>query len=517
MFLRSLIKLKESFLSTLPVVIVVLLLHFIPGMGIDLSTNQLVVFSISAFLVVIGMWLFNLGAETSMKKMGELVGSSLTKRQSMVLLVVIFFLFGLFITLAEPDLSVLASQVPSIPRFLLIFMIGIGVGAFVVIGALRILFQKSLKVWLLGFYGLMFGLCLLIDKSYIPLSLDIGGVTTGPITVPFILAVGVGIATSRAGNKSNNDSFGLVAFSSIGPILMVLILALIFRNNLTYVFEKTPLVENPDTGIWDAFVYAMLPHGSDYGSILSVTISLSPIIIFFIVYELIFIKLSGKSVLNIVLGVIVAYLGLVFFMTAVNAGFLPIGQKLGLELATGELWLLIIVAAFLGIAAVFAEPAVHVLTHQMEDITEGAINRIVVLIVLALGNGIAIVLSVLRIYYGVDFNLLYIIVPGYILAFALSFAVPDIYTAMAFDSGGVVSGPMNTTFILPFAIGACHVMLGDEYIMSNAFGTIAVVALMPLIMIQLIGLSASLKIRAQYRIARNRIREEFDDQIIHFE
>lgn len=517
MFLRSLIKLKESFLSTLPVVAVVLLLHFIPGMGIDLSTNQLIVFSIASALVVLGMWLFNLGAEASMRKMGELVGSSLTKRQSMVLLIVIFFLFGLFITLAEPDLSVLASQVPSIPRFLLIAMVGIGVGVFVVIGALRILFQKSLKVWLLGFYGLMFGLCLLIDKSYIPLSLDSGGVTTGPITVPFILAVGVGIATSRAGNKSNNDSFGLVAFSSIGPILMVLILALIFRNNLTYTFEKTLLVENPDTGIWDAFVYAMLPHGSEWGSILSVTISLSPIILCFIVYELIFIKLPGKAVLNIVLGVIVAYLGLVFFMTAVNAGFLPIGQKLGLELGTGELWLLVLVAAFLGIAAVFAEPAVHVLTHQMEDVTEGAINRFTVLILLALGNGIAIVLSVLRIYYGVEFNLLYIVVPGYILAFALSFAVPDIYTAMAFDSGGVVSGPMNTTFILPFAIGACHVMLGDEYIMSNAFGTIAVVAMMPLIMIQLIGLSASLKIRAQYRIARNRIREEFDDQIIHFE
>ena len=215
MFLRSLIKLKESFLSTLPVVVVVLLLYFIPGMGIELSINQIVVFSISAALVVIGMWLFNLGAEVSMKKMGELVGSSLTKRQSMVLLIIILFLFGLFITLAEPDLSVLASQVPSIPRFLLIAMIGIGVGVFVVIGALRILFQKSLKVWLLGFYGLMFGLCLLIDKSYIPLSLDSGGVTTGPITVPFILAVGVGIATSRAGNKSNNDSFGLVAFSSI--------------------------------------------------------------------------------------------------------------------------------------------------------------------------------------------------------------------------------------------------------------------------------------------------------------
>ena len=525
MFLGSLIKLKESFLSTLPVLLVVLLLNFIPSVGFDLSINQLIVFIISAVLVVIGMWLFNVAAESSMHKMGELVGSSLTKRQSMALLVIIFFLFGIFITVAEPDLTVLANQVPSIPKFLLIAMIGIGVGIFIVIGALRILFQRSLKVWLLGFYGLMFGLCLLIDKSYIPLSLDSGGVTTGPITVPFILAVGVGIATSRAGNKSTSDSFGLVAFSSIGPILMVLILALVFRSNLTYEFTMNELIDPAKDGasnvfnmatVGNAFVRSLLPHGSEYGSIISVTISLSPILLFFIVYELIFIKLSKRTMFSIVFGFIVAYFGLILFMTAVSAGFLPIGQKLGLELAQGELWTLVLVGAFLGIAAVFAEPAVHVLTNQMQEISDGAVNKVTVIIVLALGNGIAIVLSVLRIYYGINFELLYLVVPGYVLAFALSFAVPDIYTAMAFDSGGVVSGPMNTTFILPFAIGACYSLWGNDLIMTNAFGTIALVALMPLIMIQFIGLSASIKIRAQYRIARNRIREEFDDQIIHF-
>ena len=525
MLLRSLTKLKESFLSTLPVLIVVLLLNFLPGINFSLNPNQLTIFIISAVLVVIGMWLFNLGAENSMHKMGELVGASLTKKQSMLIFIAILFLFGLFITLAEPDLSVLADQVPSIPRFILIGMVGLGVGIFVVIGALRILFQKNLKIWLLGFYGLMFTLCLLIDSSYLPLSLDSGGVTTGPITVPFILALGVGIATSRGGNKSTSDSFGLVAFSSIGPILMVLILAMVFRGNLSYQFERSPLIDHSAAGyteelsagaVWNGFVYAMLPHGGEFGSILSVTISLSPLLAFFVVYELIFIKLPLKRVLDILIGVVVAYIGLVFFMTAVSAGFLPIGQKLGLELVDGEVWILILVAIFIGIAAVFAEPAVHVLTHQMEEISDGAINRKSVLIILALGNGIAILLSVLRIYVGEAFSLLYIIVPGYVIAFALSFAVPDIYTAMAFDSGGVVSGPMNTTFILPFAIGACFAKWGDGLIMKNAFGTIAVVAMMPLIMIQFIGLSATVKIRAQYKIARSRIREEFDDQIVHF-
>lgn len=521
MFLGSAKKLLESFLATLPVTAVVILLNFVPGTGFELTINQLVIFSICVVLVVLGMWLFNVGAESSMHRMGELVGSSLTRRQSMWMLVLIFFLFGVFITIAEPDLTVLADQVPSIPKLLLIGSIAIGVGLFIVIGALRILFRKSLKIWLLGFYGLMFGLCLLIDKSYIPLSLDSGGVTTGPITVPFILAIGVGIATTRAGNKSTTDSFGLVAFSSIGPILMVMILALAFRGTLSYEFTPASLVSDTSTVfdgniVKESFVHALLPHNGEYGSILSVLISLSPILVFFIVYELIFIKLSWKYVLNIAFGIFVAYLGLVIFMTAVTAGFLPIGQKLGISMADEQLWIITLVAAFIGIAAVLAEPAVHVLTSQIEDISDGSVSKMTVLLALALSNGIAIVLSVLRIYVGIEFELLYLVVPGYIIAFALSFFVPDIYTAIAFDSGGVVSGPMNTSFILPFAIGLCYAKSGNNLIMTNAFGTIALVALMPLIMIQFIGLGATIKIGAQYRIARNRIREEHDDQIIHF-
>ena len=522
MFLQSMRKLLESVLATLPIAVAVFLLHFIPGANFDLSINQLVIFIICIFLVIIGMWLFNIGAESSMHKMGELVGSSLTKKQSMLLLVLIFFLFGVFITVAEPDLTVLAQQVPSIPKVLLIGFVGIGVGIFIVIGALRILFRRNLKVWLLSFYGLMFGLCLLIDRSYIPLSLDSGGVTTGPITVPFVLAVGVGIATSRAGNKSTSDSFGLVAFSSIGPILMVMILALAFRGKLSYTFTEASLVSDPVNAsfngglIGKTFLNALIPHGGELGSLLSVLISLSPILLFFIVYELVFIKLPVRYVLSIIYGVLVTYFGLAIFMTAVSAGFMPIGQKLGLDMANGNIMALVTIGAFLGIAAVIAEPAVHVLTNRIEDISDGLISKNSVLIAMALGNGIAIVLSILRIYVGVQFDLLYLIVPGYILAFALSFAVPDIYTAIAFDSGGVVSGPMNTTFILPFTIGICHALKGDELIMSNAFGTIALVALMPLITIQGLGLTASIKLRAQYRIARNRIREEHDDQIIHF-
>ena len=519
MVIAALKKLKDSFLSVLPVLAVVLLLHFTKVSPFE--NQELIIFGISVVLVVIGMWLFNIGAESSMHEMGELVGSTVTKRKSIFMLILIFFLFGIFITIAEPDLSVLAEQVPGLPSWVLIASIGIGVGIFLVIASFRILFQKSLKLWLLAFYGLMFALCCLVDYSYIPLSLDSGGVTTGPITVPFILAVGVGLASSRAGNKSDADSFGLVAFSSIGPILVVLILSMFLRNSkLLYDvsgFEGSGLPEN---SIIKPFLHAFTGKN---GSLLKVAISLLPVLGFFIVYELIFIKLSPRKLFGLLLGVLFVYVGLVLFLAAVEAGFLPIGQKLGQSLAGKDspVWM-IAVGAALGLVAVFAEPAVHVLTNQVEQVSEGAVKKVAVLLCIAAGNAIAIAISMLRVYYG--FDLFYIIVPGYFLAFFLSFLVPDIYSAIAFDSGGVVSGPMNSTFILPFAIGACYVLntaIGSDAdpasrIMTDAFGTIAVVALMPLIMLQALGLTASIKEYNARRIARNRIKEEFDDQIIHF-
>ena len=517
---RSLKQLKDSFLSTLPVLAVVLILYF--AQLLKLNFVQLVVFLISIIFVVFGMWLFNIGAETSMSTMGEMVGSSITKKQKMWMLVLVFFLFGLFITIAEPDLTVLANQVPGLDTYVLIISVGIGVGIFIVIGALRILFQKSLKSWLLGFYALMFALACLIDKSYVPLCMDSGGVTTGPITVPFILAVGIGIATTRGGNKSNSDSFGLVAFASIGPILTVMILALLMRGKgLSYTFNQVVIsddVTNPMSYV-GPFINSLLPEIETgmLGTLLQVLISLAPIVIFFVIYNAIFLKLPAKKLLRTLRGVIYVYIGLVFFMSAVEAGFLPIGQTLGIQIAEkgeGFYWLLILIGAGLGIAAVFAEPAVTVLTNQVETVSDGNVSKLTVLLTLAISNGIAIALSVLRIIYKTD--LLYIVVPGYFIAFLLTFLVPDIYSAIAFDSGGVVSGPMNTTFIMPYAIGICHIVLDDEQIMNFAFGTVALVAMAPLISIQLLGLSATYRKHYLAKIARLRVKEEFDEQIIHF-
>lgn len=505
-------KLKNSFFAVLPIVLVVLVLHFTKI--VTFSGKELILFSVSSVLVVIGMFLFNIGAESSMQEIGQLVGSSVTKKKSIAFLIIIFFLFGLFITVAEPDLSVLATQATNseISKLILIISVGVGVGVFLVIGALRILLQKSLKVWLLGFYGIMFALCCLVDYARIPLSLDSGGVTTGPITVPFILSVGIGIAASRAGNKSDADSFGLVAFSSIGPILVVLILSLISPSQNSYDISALQAVNSDNIPMM--FVNKLIGLN---GTLFKVAISTLPILVFFIVYELIFIKLPGRKLLGLVLGILLVYFGLVLFLTAVEAGFLPIGQSLGKNLAEYNAKIFILVGAALGLAAAFAEPAVHVLTSQVQSVSEGAVSRTAVLLTIAVGNALAIGLSMLRVKLG--FNLLWIIVPGYILAFFLSFIVPDIYSAIAFDAGGVVSGPMNSTFILPFAIGACYALNGAEAgskIMTDAFGTIGVVALMPLLMIQLLGLSGTIRIASERKIARLRTTAEFDNQIIHF-
>lgn len=510
--MEALKKLKNSFFAVLPIVAVVLVLHF--AKIVTFSSKELIIFGISAVLVLIGMCLFNIGAESSMQQMGQLVGSSVAKNKSIEFLVIIFFLFGLLITVAEPDLEVLAQQAANseAEKLILIISVGVGVGIFLVIGALRILFQKSLKVWLLGFYGMMFALCCLVDYARIPLSLDSGGVTTGPITVPFILSVGVGIAASRAGNKSDADSFGLVAFSSIGPILVVLILSLVTKN--TRVYDVNTIEAVSDKSILKMFTDGLI--GFD-GTLFKVALSVLPLLIFFIFYEALFIKLSRRKLIGLFVGVIFVYFGLVLFLTAVEVGFLPIGQSLGKTLAAQNTKMFIAVGAALGLAAAFAEPAVHVLTEQVQSISEGTINKVAVLLTIALGNAFAIGLSMLRVKLG--FNLLWIIVPGYIISFFLSFIVPDIYSAIAFDAGGVVSGPMNSTFILPFAIGACYALNGSEAstkIMTDAFGTIGVVALMPLLMIQILGLSGTIRIARERKVARRRTTAKYDNQIIHF-
>lgn len=502
----------NALLSTLPVVVIIVILNF-TGLAsyndvATLNGNGNILLLVGSILLFVGIALFSIGTDNAMSKIGEHVGSSMTAKKNLFSLIFIVFLLGLFVTIAEPDLSVLASKLP-FNNLIFIGLVGIGVGVFLVIGVLRILLQKSLKVWLLAFYALIFALAILVDEKFIPLTFDSGGVTTGPMTVPFILALGVGIATSRGGKSSNADSFGLTAFCSIGPLLIVSIFALI-SNKIEYTYEPF-VVTNAATRFLNSFL----------DSLKNVGIAMAPIVLFFFIYNAIVIKLPKKEILKIIVGLSYTFVGLTLFLTGVEGGFTPIADALGQVLylkgiQNNTIYILLIVSFLVGFVVVLCEPAVSVLVKQVEQVSDGLIKKKTMLISLSIGIALGVLLAIIRILY--NFPIYYYIVPGYILALALTFFVPDIYVGIAFDSGGVASGPMTSAFIMPFAIGVANaIKKGDgDFILTEAFGTVAMVALMPLIVIQLIGLTATFKKFKILKNARNRIKSNDDNQIIHF-
>ena len=497
-------KIKESLISVLPVTLIVIILNFTSL--IDLNVKEVMAFSISAIFLILGIGFFTLGADVAMTPMGEHVGSGLTKSRNLKLLLLICFALGFLITVAEPDLTVLANQVGS---KLIIVFVGLGVGLFLVLSILKIIFKRDLATLLLYFYMVLFALALLLlsisteNFQLIPLSFDSGGVTTGPITVPFIMALGVGIAATIGGRKSSENSFGLVAMCSVGPILAVMILSLVKGGDIS-----APNVD--DYLIADNLLLSSLHTLAKTAK--DVTIALGMVVGFFFIINLIFLKLPKKKLLQIGIGTIFTYVGLVIFLSAVHIGFMPIGFKIGEQLATSSKVLVAVIGFVLGLVVVLAEPAVHVLNKQVEEITNGTVSKKAMMIALSVGVGLSICLSVLRIIY--QFSILYYLIPGYLLSLGLSFFVPRIYTAIAFDSGGVASGPLTSTFILPFAIGTCVAMNGN--ILSDAFGIVAMVAMTPLITIQLLGFASIYKKRMVEKLAMRRILDEEDDQIIRF-
>ena len=500
-------KIKEALISALPITAIVYVMALLPWF--DFSVTQIITFSVSAVLLVLGIGLFNMGADLAMTPMGTSVGVGLSKQRKLWLLLGVCFILGVLITVAEPDLQVLADQVSSIMSgTLLIYTVGVGVGGFLLIAILRIVFHKRLSAVLLLFYMLMFALGLLLavneNLDLLPMAFDSGGVTTGPITVPFIMALGVGISQVLSGRNSQEDSFGLVALCSIGPILAVLLLGVFANNSLTYPEPSYPV--NPD--IAAAFLTAA-GHVA-----LNVAKALGLIVAFFMVCQLTFLRLRKRQLLRIGMGVLFTYVGLVLFLTSVEVGFMPIGYQLGNALAGLNKWLLIPLGLVMGCLVVLAEPAIHVLNGQVEEITGGYVTKRSMLAGLCIGVAAAITLSVIRIIF--DFSIVYYIIPGYFISLALSLFVPPIYTAIAFDSGGVASGPMTSGFILPFAIGACVGVQGADAVLRDAFGVVALVAMTPLITIQLLGFRAIVSNYVRERRAMKRILDADDQQIINF-
>ena len=505
---------RESLFSTLPIAIVVIIFFLFQKFAFStafqpqflISDSEFFTFLIAIASVVVGMGLFSVGTEQSMTDIGQIIGGSLMQKKNLFFVLAMTFILGVLVTIAEPDLAVLSGQI-GINSIVIIVTIGLGVGLFLVVGVSRVFSKKNLNMFFLAFYGLVFMLTYVINPRFLPICFDAGGVTTGPVTVPFLLGFGVGLAASHGG-KNSEDAFGLTALCSVGPIIAVIIIAWIMKlagNDLPNTY--TPAVFGTDMG-------QNIAHGLIESS-KNVAFSIGPILVFFLVYERIFVKLPGKTIFRIVNGMIVTYVGLVLFLSAVEYGFLPIASKVGQGFGSDGkfLPLALIIGTLFGVFGVLAEPAVHVLVQQIEDVTEGNIKKIHVLITLAVSIGVAVALTLIRAYF--QFDIMYYLIPGYIIAFALSFFVSPITTASAFDSGGVASGPMTSTFILPYCLGFSFARGQDVYLYG--FGLVALVAMMPLVVLQGLGLVDIIRRNIRLSQARKRIVEPNDAQVIHFD
>lgn len=468
-------KIKESAVSVLPIFITVMVICFTFS---PLSTDLMLSFILGAVMLIVGMGFFSLGAEMSMTPIGNKLGTALTKTRNLPFILIVSFLLGFAVTVAEPDLQVLAETVPHINNFVLIATVGIGVGFFLSVCMLRILTGMKLRWLLIAFYALVFILAAFTDSDYLSIAFDSGGVTTGPMTVPFILALGIGVANIRSDKKAEADSFGLVALCSIGPILAVLVLGFFYSGG-EGVAEITQASYASTADITKEYLREIPAFMKE------MAIALLPIVVIFFIFQIFSLKISRFNLAKICIGILYTYIGLVLFLTGVNVGFSALGAQLGSQLAASSVkFLLIPLSMVLGWFVISAEPAVAVLEKQIEDVSEGAIPGKAIKVSLSIAIAIAMGIAMVRVLTGI--SILWFIIPGYVAAIALSFFVPDIYTAIAFDSGGVASGPMTATFMLQFFIGASSALGGN--VLRDAFGVVAMVALMPLISIQLVGL-----------------------------
>ena len=496
-------KMAESLSAVLPITAIVLLLSITIA---PVSSGVLVLFLFGSLLLIFGMSLFTMGAGMSMQPMGEGIGVQISKFRKLPLPLIICFALGVIITIAEPDLTVLAEQIPSIPNMVLILAVAIGVGLFLVVALLRTALGIPLSRLLLLFYLAVFVLAAFAPADFIPAAFDSGGVTTGPITVPFIMALGIGMVSIRSDKKSSDDSFGLVALCSIGPILSVLILSICYEPSATT--TETVIRDIVDTRDAIREFVTAFPHYAK-----EVLIALLPVVGVFVVFQMIARRYQLHQLLRIGSGFLYTYAGLVMFLTGANVGFMPAGKLIGEEIAGSSYkFLLIPVGMLVGYFIVAAEPAVHVLKKQVEEISSGRITQTSIGIGLSVGVAVSVGIAMLRILTGIP--LMWFMIPGYAISLLISFFVPPLYTGVAFDSGGVASGPMTTTFLLPFAVGACTAVGGN--LLTDAFGIVAMVAMTPLITIQLIGLYAQIKHRAQRRRTADRL-SRVDDGILYYD
>lgn len=477
-------KLLESLKSILPVGILILFVGIITN---SITMFEIINFLISFVFLIIGLTLFTMGADISIMKIGERIGRYLTKSKKIEKILFFTFLIGTFMTIAEPDLAVLAKQVSSVPSFLLIGVVGIGAGAFLLLACLRMIYQIKMPYLLTISYVLVFIVAIFVPNNFLPLAFDSGGVTTGSMSVPFILALGVGISAIRSDNKAKNDTFGLIGICSIGPVLAILILGLISRSNPSSYASYEVLTHASFLEILKNYLWNLPTYMKE------IAIVLIPILgFFFVLKRKLFKKREKIELRRVYRGLIYTYVGMVLFLLGVSVGFMPVGYSLGKNLVSNGFTNFVIpLGMVIGYLVVTLEPAVQVLNEQVEDITQGNISKSAMNKALSIGVSISVGISLFRVISGV--SIWYFLLPSYIIAVLLSYIVPPIFTAIAFDSGGIASGTMTASFLLPFAVGICEMLGGN--VLTDAFGLIAIASTFPLITVQCIGLIYTIKLK----------------------
>lgn len=480
-------KFKESLYAVLPITLIVILLHFTIS---PLDLVHLTRFVIGAFLIVFGLSIFLVGVDVGITPIGQHMGVWAAKSNKVWIVLVFGLLLGFFISIAEPDLHILAGQVDmvtsgGVSKISLVVIVSIGIGLLIGVGLLRIVFNYPLYKLLLILYGLIFVLCLFSSPEFLAISFDASGATTGALTVPFILALAVGISSMKKDSKAGEkDSFGLVAIASTGAIITVLIMSIVSRTD-----ELSGALEAGESAK-ESLLTPFFHHIPQISK--EILIALLPVVLIFLVFQIFSFRMSRKAVRRIITGVVLTFVGLVMFLVGVNAGFMEVGTLVGHQIAMMDSKLYLLIVGFiLGLVTILAEPAVHVLTHQIEDVTSGYVKRSVVLLSLSLGVGLAVALSVIRVLVP-DLQLWHYLLPGYMIALAMTFFVPKLFVGIAFDSGGVASGPMTATFILAFIQGTAAASEGAN-VLVDGFGMIAMVALTPLIALQVLGLLFKMK------------------------
>ena len=502
-------KLKETAVAVLPVAGIVFLLHLTIA---PMPFGVLALFLSGTFLLIIGMTLFQLGSDVGMTSIGNQIGSKLVELKNLRIFLITAFVLGFLVTIAEPDLQVLGKQMPDQTMFslfgvdfsvgqVLIYMVAFGVALFLTVAVLRVVFGFDLSKLFFILYLVVFALAFCTKPEYLAVSFDSGGVTTGPVTVPFIIALGVGIASVKKGADSETDSFGFVGLCSVGPIIAVAIMGMLAKGDASY--EATAIPEIDHFGEVIAVYLKSFPAFFE-----EVWLALSPIIGVYLFFQVVFLKRPASAVIKTMIGVGYTYLGLVIFLTAANVGFMPAGSFIGAALATLDYnWIIIPVGMLVGFFILMAEPAVYVLTVQVEEVTGGAITRKMMMTALMIGMSVSVGMAMTRVITGL--SIWYLLIPGYAIALGLLFFVPKVFTAIAFDSGGVASGPMTATFLLPFAIGACSAVGGN--VLMDGFGVVAMVAMTPLVAIQILGAVYAIKAKRAKLEEKEEFAEIYED------